>query len=199
MQTQTWKLSSCRCLQSTGRGACQLAGASEVDLQGDLKALDLASDEEERIEPKVSSLSYHIGKHVLICDATDRLGAIYALPHVKPSVKTVSKKVDKLGAGASFQQLRAGASSQQVSTLPPLPPPLSASHCLPSSLPPLPLIPPYLPPPPPPSYVSQSACEWLGVGKNVNVCGKNVYLLWQKFDSVHQTGRPRCGQNGKAG
>jgi hypothetical protein len=27
------KLSRCRCLPSTGRGACQLAGASEVDLQ----------------------------------------------------------------------------------------------------------------------------------------------------------------------
>ena len=41
---------------------------------GDRKALDLDSDEEERIEPNVSSPSYYQGKHVLIYDATDILG-----------------------------------------------------------------------------------------------------------------------------
>ena len=42
----------------------------------------------------------------------------YALPRVKPSVKPVNKEVDKQEAGASSQQLGAGSSSQQVSTLP---------------------------------------------------------------------------------
>jgi hypothetical protein len=105
---------------------------------GDRKALDLASDEEERIETKVSSPLYHIGKHVLICDATELLGANLLITQCQAFSQDSQQESGQAGSGGIFP---AGVYP------PPPPPPLSLSVVLTATLPllpPLPLIPTYL-------------------------------------------------------
>jgi hypothetical protein len=147
---------------------------------GDCKAMDLASDEEELIEPKVFSVPwYHIGKHVLICDATDLLGANLCTTPRQAFGQARQQGGGQAGSGGILLAAGSGVIFPAGEYTPPSPPSLTLTSTLPPSLPPSPPSHPSLsplplpthPPLPPPPLMSP----------RLHVSSRDFLVHWREY------------------